>query len=147
MMIVFEFIFYNHRKKKSWDTLSDLGENGTPLPRRSVVPSRVVRSLARSPNIDLIGAGMDYGKSENSSAFNLTMSCLIFYCSGEYGESCNKLHQVYQLFFSRIVASNNCFSHKNVFKKCENSLSKLLTIVCQKAQNFALFGPYDFVQI
>ena len=55
--------------KNSWDTLSDLGEKETPFPRRNVDPSYVVRSLARSPNIDFMGAGKDYGKSENSSAF------------------------------------------------------------------------------
>ena len=56
-------------KKNGWDTLSDLGEKETPLPQCNVDSSHVVRSLARSPNIDLLGAGKDYGKSENSSAF------------------------------------------------------------------------------
>ena len=56
-------------EKNDWDTLSDLGEKETHFPRRNVDMSHVVRSLARSPNIDLMGAGKDYGKSQNPSAF------------------------------------------------------------------------------
>ena len=52
-------------KKKPVDTLSDLEEKETPFPQRIVDPSHVVRSLARSPNIDLIGGGKDYSKSKN----------------------------------------------------------------------------------
>ena len=55
--------------KNGWYTLSDLGEKETPFPRRDVDPSHVIRSVARSPNIDLMGAGKDYGKSESPSAF------------------------------------------------------------------------------
>ena len=52
--------------KTDWDTLSDLGEKETPFPAGNVDPCHVVkRSLARSPNIDLMVAGKDYGKSEN----------------------------------------------------------------------------------
>ena len=38
-----------------------------------------------------------------TSAFYSAISCPIFYYSGKHGESCNKLLQVYQLFFSLIV--------------------------------------------
>ena len=55
--------------EKMVGTLSDLGEKETPFPRRNVDLSYVVRNLARSPNIDLMGTGKDYGKSENPSAF------------------------------------------------------------------------------
>ena len=41
------------------------------------------------------------------------MSCPIFYFSGEHGDSCNKLHQVYQLFFpdcsSSTLLNFTCF--------------------------------------
>ena len=33
------------------------------------------------------------------------------------------------------------------FKMASTLCQKLLTIFCQKAQNFAWFGPYDFLQI
>ena len=58
---------YNYSgKKNGWHTLSDLGEKETPFPPAFIVDtSYVVRSLARSPNIDLMGTGKDYGKSEN----------------------------------------------------------------------------------
>ena len=46
--------------EKCWYTLSDLGEKN-PFPWPNVDPSRVVKSLARSPNIDLMGVGKDYG--------------------------------------------------------------------------------------
>ena len=49
------------------------------------------------------GGGEDYGKRMNPSIFYSTMSCPIFYSSCEHGDSCNKFHQMYQLFFSRIV--------------------------------------------
>ena len=51
--------------KNGWYTLSDLGEKEIPFLPRNVDPSHVVRSLAGSPNIDLVGAGKDYGKIEN----------------------------------------------------------------------------------
>ena len=51
--------------KNGWYTLSDLREKETTFPQRNVDPSHVVRSLARSPNIALMGAGKDYGKIEN----------------------------------------------------------------------------------
>ena len=55
--------------KNGWDTLSDLGEEETLFPWHNVDPSHVVRNLARSPNIGLMGAGKDYGKSKNPPAF------------------------------------------------------------------------------
>ena len=35
----------------------------------------------------------------------------------------------------------------NVFLNGVNVLPKLLTIFCQKAQNFVWLEPYDFIQI
>ena len=51
--------------EEGWHTLSDLGEKETRFPQRNADASHVVGSLARSPNIDLMGAGKDYGKSKN----------------------------------------------------------------------------------
>ena len=45
------------------------------------------------------------------------------------------------------LASNNCFCHRNVFKNGIITFSKMLTISYQKAQNFAHFLLYHFVQI
>ena len=36
----------------------------------------------------------------------------------------------------KIVASNNCFSHRNIFQNGVNTLSKWFTTFCEKAQNF-----------
>ena len=46
-----------------------------------------------------------------------------------------------------ILASNNCFSYRNIFQNGVNTLSKLVNHFLSKAQNFVWFGPYDFVQI
>ena len=46
-----------------------------------------------------------------------------------------------------VLASNNCFSHRNVFQNGVNTLSKIVNHFCQNAQTFARFGAYDFVQI
>ena len=51
--------------KRSWHTFSDWREKITPFPQHNVNPSNVVRSLVRSPNIDLMGTGKDYDKREN----------------------------------------------------------------------------------
>ena len=48
--------FYNPGKN-GWYTLSDLGKKETSFPWRNVDLSHVVRSLARPPNIDLMGLG------------------------------------------------------------------------------------------
>ena len=69
-----------------------------PFPQRNVDPSHVVRSLVGSLNIDWWGRGRIM-ISSRTCAFYWTMSCSIFYFSGKHGDSCNKLHQVYQLFF------------------------------------------------
>ena len=55
---------------------------------------------------------------------------------------------VFQLIFN-ILASNNCFSHRNVFQKDVNTFSKMwfFFFFFQKVQNFIEFGLYDFVQI
>ena len=46
------------------------------------------------------------------------------------------------------LASNNCFSNRNVFQNGVNFLFKMVNrILSKKAQNFLQFGPYDFVQI
>ena len=42
-----------------------------------------------------------------TSALYLTVPCRILYFNGKGGDSCNKLHQVCQLFLSMIVASMN----------------------------------------
>ena len=67
-MVYSIFSSYNPGKN-DWYTLSDLGEKETHFPKCNVDLSHVVWSLASSPNIDLMGAGKDYGKSENPSAF------------------------------------------------------------------------------
>ena len=46
------------------------------------------------------------------------------------------------VFFIKSLASNNCFSHINVFWYGVNTLSKM--IFCEKTQNFVQIGPYDF---
>ena len=48
------------------------------------------------------------------------------------------------------LASNNCFSHRNVLQNGVNALSKVVLktpVFCQKAPDFMQFGPYNFVQI
>ena len=65
----------------------------------NVDPSHVVRSLARSPNIDLWGRGL--GRimvKTNTSAFYWTMPYPISDLSKQR-DICNKLRQVFQLFF------------------------------------------------
>ena len=42
------------------------------------------------------------------------------------------------------LASNNCFSHRNVFQNGVNNLSNFF---CQKPQKFVKFGSGDVVQI
>ena len=56
-------------------------------------------------------------------------------------------HQKMIVLKINILASNDYFSYRNVFQNGVNTLSKLLTIFCQKAQFSVWFGPYDFVQI
>ena len=49
-----------------------------------------------------------------------------------------------------LKSNNYCFSYINVFQNDVNVLSKLvlkMRVFWQKAQNFAYFEPYDFVQI
>ena len=58
----------------------------------------VVGSLARPPTLIWWGRGRIMVKAR-TSAFYWKMSYPIFYFSGKHEDSCNKLHQVCQLFF------------------------------------------------
>ena len=50
--------------------------------------------------------------------------------------------------WNSILASNKCFSHRNVFQNGVNTMSKIVNhFFVKKAQNFVWFRPYDFVQI
>ena len=59
-------------------------------------------SLVRSSNIDWWGWGRIMIKARTSAFYWITW-CPIFDFSGKYGDSCNKLHQVCQLFLSMKV--------------------------------------------
>ena len=51
---------------------------------------------------------------------------------------------VFELIFHRLTIA---LITETSFKMASTLCQKLLTIFCQKAQNFVWFGKYDFVQI
>ena len=85
-----------------------------PFPQRIVDPSHVSEALPH-PQHWFDGAGKDYSK-KGTSALCCTMSCPIFYFNGKHGDSCNKLHQVCQQFFSRIVAPKHLLSKSAILQ-------------------------------
>ena len=72
-----------------------------PFPQCNVDPSHVARGRARSPNIDWWG----WGRVTNGElgCFFKTMHCPKCPYNREHRDNCNKVDQVSQLFFSRIV--------------------------------------------
>ena len=51
----------------------------------------------------------------------------------------------YARLLINILASNDCLCHRNIFQNGVNTFSKMVKFVCQKAQTFVYFLPYDFV--
>ena len=91
--------------KKMIGILSDLGEE-TPFPWCNVDPSHIVRSLARSLNIDLMGAGKGYGKKWELLCFLLNnVFCTAVVSMGIVVRNCIRCTTY---FFSRIVCLKIC---------------------------------------
>ena len=51
------------------------------------------------------------------------------------------------LLLINILASNNCFSNRNIFQNGVGAMSKFMTPFRPKTENFILFGLSDYVQI
>ena len=93
--------------KKGWDSLSNLVQKVSPFPQCHVDPSHVARGRVRSANIDWWEVGKDMTNGE-LGGFVKTMHCPKCPYNREHWDNCNKVGQMSQLFFSRIVGCQMC---------------------------------------
>ena len=88
--------------KKGWDSLSALVQRGSPLSPNAML-IRVMLPEAPPGRPTLIdGVGKDMTNGELGGFFK-TMHCPKCPYNREHWDNCNKVDQVSQLFFSRIV--------------------------------------------
>ena len=99
---LFGLVFYNPGKK-GWDSLSDLVQRGSPLSPNAMLIRVMFQKPRQVAQHWLMGVGKDMTNGELGGFFK-TMHCPKCPSYREHWDNCNKVYQVSQLFFSRIVA-------------------------------------------
>ena len=85
-------------------------KKSAPFPQCNVDPSHVARGHVRSANIDWWGVGKDMTNGELGGFFK-TIHCPKCPYNRKHLDNCNKVGQVSQLFFSRIVGLQSYFRY------------------------------------
>ena len=90
--------------KKGWVSLSDLVQKVSPLYPNAMLIRVMLPEATPGPQHWLMGMGKDTTNGELGGFFK-TMHCPKCPYNREHWDTCNKVGQVSQLFFSRIVGS------------------------------------------